>query len=219
MEGRYINTSDNTSYEPVSAAAPGVNQVVSASGFCPSCGSVANGRFCARCGTQITNAGSPVPGNDPATYSRPVPVQTQNTYGSAPAKSMYQKRQDLLKEIRSREKKMTRTATARIIDKKNDPAYSPILTGNKLNDSYANINWADYEFEVDGKTYSGCGIVHPLHGKTCKILYDPEDPSSNRTKYYISYNRLRSPLMILLIGLAIPIVMILVLYLLGIRFW
>lgn len=32
-----------------------------------------------------------------------------------------------LKEIRTKQKKMTRTAIVRIIDKKNDPAFSTIL--------------------------------------------------------------------------------------------
>ena len=124
-----------------------------------------------------------------------------------------------LKEIRSRQKKMTRTAIARIVDKKNDPSYSTILVDNKLNDSYENINWANYVFEVDGKDYSGYDIVHPLHGKTCKILYNPEDPSQNRTKYARTMQILRSPVFILLIGILIPVIMIFVLRLFGISFW
>ena len=103
-----------------------------------------------------------------------------------------------LTEIRTKQKKMTRTAIARIIDKKNDPAFSTILVDNKLNNSYSNINWANYVFEVDGKDYSGYDIVHPLHGKTCKILYNPEAPSQNRTKYARTMEILRSPVFTLL---------------------
>ena len=126
--------------------------------------------------------------------------------------------QNTLKEIRRKEKKMTRVATARIINKKNDSSYSPILTGNQLNDSYANRDWAYYVFEVDGKTYSGYDIVHPLQ-RTCKILYNPDDPSQNRTKYARTSKILRSPVFILLLVILIPVAMILLLRLFGITFW
>lgn len=127
-------------------------------------------------------------------------------------------REKLLKEIRDKEKKMTRVATARIINKKNDSSYSPILTGNQLNDSYANRDWAYYVFEVDGKTYSGYDIVHPLQ-RTCKILYNPDDPSQNRTKYARTSKILRSPVFILLLVILIPVAMILLLRIFGITFW
>ena len=125
----------------------------------------------------------------------------------------------LLNEIRSKQKKMTAPATARIIKKENDPAYSPILVGNKLNDRCANTNWAKYEFEVDGKIYYGHAAVHPLHGKILKILYNPEDPSQNRSKSSALIDRMHRPVFILLIAVLIATIMILVLRLFGITFW
>ena len=132
---------------------------------------------------------------------------------------MSSEREKLLNEIRSNQKKMTAPATARIIKKENDPAYSPILVGNKLNDRSANTNWAKYEFEVDGKIYYGHAAVHPLHGKKLKILFNPEDPSQNRSKSSALIDRMHRPVFILLIAVLIPTIMILVLHFLGITFW
>ena len=114
---------------------------------------------------------------------------------------------------------MTEPATARIIEKKNDPAYLPLVIDNKLNDSYSYINWAKYEFEVDGKIYYGYDAVHPLQGKKLKILYNPEDPSENRSKYSVLINRTHRPLFIILIAVLIPVILIFVLSLFGITFW
>ena len=64
-----------------------------------------------------------------------------------------------IKEIRQKHrleyKKMTRSAKARILDKKNDSSYLPLAgDSNKLSFHNSNTNWANYVFEVDGKTYS-----------------------------------------------------------------
>ncbi len=90
--------------------------------------------------------------------------------------------QNTIKEILRKQKKMTQSAKARVLDKKNDSSYLPHVDKD-ISLRYSNINWANYVFEVDGKTYTGCDIVHPLNGKTCRILYNPEDPSQNRTQY------------------------------------
>lgn len=131
---------------------------------------------------------------------------------------MSSEREKLLKEIRDKQKKMTAPATARILEKENDPAYLPHVH-NKLNNRRANTNWAKYEFEVDGKTYYGHAAVHPLHGKRIRIVYNPEDPSQNRSKSSALIDRMHRPVFILLIAVLIPTIMILVLCLLGITFW
>ena len=175
--------------------------------FCRSCGAKVNDtdRFCGKCGT-------PKAQTTPQTR-----IQTQSQTSSN------NKAQYTIKEIRREQKmmqkKMTASATARIIKKENDPAYSPILVGNKLNDRRAYTNWAKYEFEVDGKIYYGYAAVHPLHGKKLKILYNPEDPSQSRSKSSVLIDRMHRPVFILLIAVLIPTIMILVLRLLGITFW
>jgi len=194
---------------------PSNNVVASTSIYCPNCGNVATGKFCARCGALI-----PVPGTNtaPTAYSQPKLAQTQNSYGSVPASNMYKERQKLLKEIRDKQKKMTVPATARIIKKENDPAYVPHVD-NILNNRLANTNWAKYEFEVDGKTYYGHAAVHPLHGKRIRIVYNPEDPAQSRSRSSAVIDKMHRPVFILLIAVLIPIIMILVLRFLGIRFW
>lgn len=170
--------------------------------FCRSCGAKINDadRYCGKCGMPIAIT---VPQNQ---------ISTQ-------AYNMSSEREKLLKEIRDNQKKMTEPATARIIKKENDPEYLPLLVGNKLNDQRANTNWAKYEFEVDGKIYYGHAAVHPLHGKRIRIVYNPEDPAQSRSRSSAVIDKMHGPVFILLIAVLIPIIMILVLSFLGIRFW
>ena len=165
--------------------------------FCRSCGAKINDadRYCGKCGMPIA-----------------ITVPQNQIY------NMSSKREELLNEIRSNQKKMTVPATARIIKKENDPAYLPHVH-NKLNNRLANINWAKYEFEVDGKTYYGHDAVHPLHGKRIRIVYNPEDPTQSRSRSSAVIDKMHGPVFILLIAVLIPIIMILVLRFLGIRFW
>ena len=193
---------------------PSNNVVTSTSIYCPNCGNVATGKFCARCGALITNASNPAP----TAYSQPKLVQTQNSYGSVPASNMYKERQKLLKEIRDKQKKMTAPATARILEKENDPAYLPHVH-NKLNNRRANTNWAKYEFEVDGKTYYGHAAVHPLHGKKIRIVYNPEDPTQSRSRSSAVIDKMHGPVCILLIAVLILIVLFFVINYLGIKLW
>jgi hypothetical protein len=52
-----------------------------------------------------------------------------------------------------------------------------------------------------------------------KFLYNPKDPSQNRTKYAKTMDVLRSPIFGLLLGILIPVIMIFLLRFLGITFW
>ncbi len=175
--------------------------------FCSSCGASVNDadRFCSRCGKPIA-----ITTPQPRIQMQPQTIRNNEVQYS-------------IKEIRRKHrleyKKMTRSAKARILDKKNDSSYLPLAgDGNKLSFHNSNTNWANYVFEVDGKTYSGYDIVHPLQ-RTCRILYNPEDPSKNRTKYARTMDILRSPVFSLLMGILIPVIMILALRLCGITFW
>ena len=175
--------------------------------FCSSCGANVNDadRFCSKCGKPIA-----ITTPQPRIQMQPQTIRSNEVQYS-------------IKEIRQKHrleyKKMTRSAKARILDKKNDSSYLPLAgDSNKLSFHNSNTNWANYVFEVDGKTYSGYDIVHPLQ-RTCRILYNPEDPSKNRTKYARTMAILRSPVFSLLMGILIPVIMILALRLCGITFW
>jgi hypothetical protein len=175
--------------------------------FCSSCGANVNDAdsFCSKCGKPIA-----------ITTPQPrIQMQSQTIRSNEVQYS--------IKEIRQKHrleyKKMTRSAKARILDKKNDSSYLPLAgDSNKLSFHNSNTNWANYVFEVDGKTYSGYDIVHPLQ-RTCRILYNPEDPSKNRTKYARTMDILRSPVFSFLMGILILVIMILTLRLCGITFW
>ena len=175
--------------------------------FCSSCGANVNDadRFCSKCGKPIA-----ITTPQPRIQMQPQTIRSNEVQYS-------------IKEIRQKHrleyKKMTRSAKARILDKKNDSSYLPLAgDSNKLSFHNSNTNWANYVFEVDGKTYSGYDIVHPLQ-RTCRILYNPEDPSKNRTKYARSMDILRSPVFSFLMGILILVIMILTLRLCGITFW
>ena len=175
--------------------------------FCSSCGANVNDadRFCSKCGKPIA-----ITTPQPRIQMQPQTIRSNEVQYS-------------IKEIRQKHrleyKKMTRSAKARILDKKNDSSYLPLAgDSNKLSFHNSNTNWANYVFEVDGKTYSGYDIVHPLQ-RTCGILYNPEDPSKNRTKYARTMDILRSPVLIFLMGILILVIMILTLRLCGITFW
>ena len=174
---------------------------------CSSCGANVNDadRFCSKCGKPIA-----ITTPQPRIQMQPQTIRSNEVQYS-------------IKEIRQKHrleyKKMTRSAKARILDKKNDSSYLPLAgDSNILSFHNSNTNWANYVFEVDGKTYSGYDIVHPLQ-RTCRILYNPEDPSKNRTKYARTMDILRSPVFSLLMGILIPVIMILALRLCGITFW
>jgi predicted nucleic acid-binding Zn ribbon protein len=175
--------------------------------FCSSCGANVNDadRFCSKCGKPIA-----ITTPQPRIQMQPQTIRSNEVQYS-------------IKEIRQKHrleyKKMTRSAKARILDKKNDSSYLPLAgDSNKLSFHNSNTNWANYVFEVDGKTYSGYDIVHPLQ-RTCRILYNPEDPSKNRTKYARTMDILRSPVFSFLMGILILVIMILTLRLCGITFW
>ena len=175
--------------------------------FCSSCGANVNDadRFCSKCGKPIA-----ITTPQPRIQMQPQTIRNNEVQYS-------------IKEIRQKHrleyKKMTRSAKARILDKKNDSSYLPLAgDSNKLSFHNSNTNWANYVFEVDGKTYSGYDIVHPLQ-RTCRILYNPEDPSKNRTKYARTMDILRSPVFSFLMGILILVIMILTLRLCGITFW
>ena len=175
--------------------------------FCSSCGANVNDadRFCSKCGKPIA-----ITTPQPRIQMQPQTIRSNEVQYS-------------IKEIRQKHrleyKKMTRSAKARILDKKNDSSYLPLAgDSNELSFYNSNTNWANYVFEVDGKTYSGYDIVHPLQ-RTCRILYNPENPSKNRTKYARTLDILRSPVFSLLMGILIPVIMILALRLCGITFW
>ena len=175
--------------------------------FCSSCGANVNDadRFCSKCGKPIA-----ITTPQPRIQMQPQTIRSNEVQYS-------------IKEIRQKHrleyKKMTRSAKARILDKKNDSSYLPLAgDSNKLSFHNSNTNWANYVFEVDGKTYSGYDIVHPLQ-RSCRILYNPEDPSKNRTKYARTMDILRSPVFSFLMGILILVIMILALRLCGITFW
>ena len=175
--------------------------------FCSSCGANVNDadRFCSKCGKPIA-----ITTPQPRIQMQPQTIRSNEVQYS-------------IKEIRQKHrleyKKMTRSAKARILDKKNDSSYLPLAgDSNELSFYNSNTNWANYVFEVDGKTYSGYDIVHPLQ-RTCRILYNPEDPSKNRTKYARTMDILRSPVFSFLMGILILVIMILTLRFCGITFW
>ena len=116
-----------------------------------------------------------------------------------------------LKEIREKQKKMTRVAVARIMNESTERDYSVKTDSTPYKDTI----WAKYEFEVDGKTYTGHDEIGPIHGKTCKILYNPEDPSQNRSKWSRAMRRIANPFFSMGLALVIFICILMLVHFFG----
>ena len=103
--------------------------------FCSSCGANVNDadRFCSKCGKPIA-----ITTPQPRIQMQPQTIRSNEVQYS-------------IKEIRQKHrleyKKMTRSAKARILDKKNDSSYLPLAgDSNILSFHNSNTKWANYVF-------------------------------------------------------------------------